>query len=184
MSEMGKSHPACVHRLVQAAWVSSAASICLCRVRVALHQTPQVGAQAPSSPRPSVSCYCVRLRHPRRYPSGRDGLGGNHNGIPRGCETRLGNCLRDGWPLRAPRLHQPKPPLQPFLNLWGLVSFSCVICADSCWLIKDEFLKLCESFTVLPGFWKFWKDNERKLREVEALAFALSISIIKQRVIG
>ena len=106
------------------------------------------------------------------------GLGETITAYREVAKQRLGNCLRDGWPLRAPRLHQPKPALQPFLNLLGLVNFSCVICADSCWLIKEEFLKHCESFTVLPGFWKFWKGNERKLGEVEALAFALSINII------
>ena len=97
------------------------------------------------------------------------------------CEVakqRLGNCLRDGWPLRAPRFHQPKPALQPFLNMWGLVNSPASIAPTLVGLIKEELLKHCESFTILPGFWKFWKDNERKLREVEALAFALSINMI------
>lgn len=139
MSELGKCHPACVHRLVQAAWVSSAASICLCRVRVALHQTPQVGAQTPSSPRPSVSCYCVRLRHPGRYPSGRDGLRGTITAYCEVVKQRLGNCLRDGWPLRAPRLHQPKPALQSFLNLWGLVNCPASIAPTLVGLLRRNF---------------------------------------------
>lgn len=178
MSELGKCHPTCAHRLVQAAWVSSAASFCLCRVRVALHQTPQVGAQTPSSPRPSVSCYGVRLRHPGRYPRGRDGLRGNHNGIPRGCQTEIGKLSTRRLAASSSTVASTQTSTSTILNLWGLVNFSCVICADSCWLIKEEFLKHCESFTILPGIWKFWEDNERKLREVEALAFALSIKII------
>lgn len=150
MSELGKCHPACVHRLVQAAWVSSAASICLCRVRVALHQTPQVGAQTPSSPRPSVSCYCVRLRHPGRYPSGRDGLRGNHNGILRGCQTEIGKLSTRRLAASSSAVASTQTSTSTIFELVGLVNFSCVICADSCWLIKEEFLKHCEPFTVLP----------------------------------